>query len=132
MTQPSSKKSCHEPAVLRVDETAEYFFIEGCHILEVANSERDPELSIARARVEPGVTTHLHSLTDTTERYVILAGSGRVRVGELEQTVAVGDVVIIPAGCDQQITNTGADDLLFYAICTPRFRPENYRDLKSN
>lgn len=29
---------------------------------------------------------------------------------------------------DWWIENTGTGELVFYAICTPRFRPENYRD----
>jgi mannose-6-phosphate isomerase-like protein (cupin superfamily) len=28
----------------------------------------------------------------------------------------------------QRVTNTGEEDLVFLAICTPRFRPENYRE----
>ena len=52
----------------------EYFFIEGCYINELSNHPSDPIVSIARPRVEPGVTTKWHQLTATTERYVILAG----------------------------------------------------------
>jgi hypothetical protein len=56
----------------RIPESREYYFDEGCHILEMSNSPDDPEVSIARARVEPGVTTRLHRLTKTTERYIFL------------------------------------------------------------
>jgi mannose-6-phosphate isomerase-like protein (cupin superfamily) len=41
--------------------------------------------------------------------------------------VSAGDVVIIPPGARQRIANTGPADLRFLALCTPRFRPENYR-----
>ncbi|MFL2546617.1 MAG: cupin domain-containing protein [Candidatus Rariloculaceae bacterium] len=44
------------------------------------------------------------------------------------EAVRAGDVVLIPAGLPQCITNTGRDDLVFLALCTPRFRPENYED----
>jgi len=110
--------------------TREYFFREGCHITEWLNSETDESVSIARARVEPGVTTRLHCLVDISERYVILEGQGSVRVGDLPATnVEPGDVVIIPPNQPQQITNSGSSDLIFIAICTPRFRIEAYRDL---
>lgn len=119
------------PAVLRANESAEYFTEERCHILELSNSPGDSELSIARARIEPGVTTALHSVADIVERYVILSGSGRVEVEGLEPTdVGQYDVVIIPAGRTQRITNTTDTDLVFLALCTPRFRQGRYEHLE--
>jgi mannose-6-phosphate isomerase-like protein (cupin superfamily) len=46
------------------------------------------------------------------------------------QLVEPGDVVVIPPLCRQRIANVGKTDLVFLAICTPRFRPENYEDLE--
>jgi mannose-6-phosphate isomerase-like protein (cupin superfamily) len=116
-----------------MDPKAEFFTTEGCHINELSNSEADPEASIARARVRPGVTTRWHRLAGITERYVILSGAGRVEVGTLPaQRVAPGDVVLIPPGCRQRITGLGDEDLVFLAICTPRFRPEVYEDMDSD
>lgn len=110
---------------------AEYYFAEGCHINELSNSPDDPAVSIARARVVPGVTTHWHRLRDIAERYVILAGKGRVEVGELPpQEVTHGAVVLIPPHCWQRISNIGDEDLVFLAICSPRFRPEAYEDVE--
>ncbi len=108
-------------------QSAEYYFSEGCFITELSNTADDPELSIARARVEPGVTTKWHYLSGVTERYVILEGDGRVEVGGLgPQDVTVGDVVIIPPGEHQRICNTGTKDLIFLAICSPRFTESVY------
>ena len=113
--------------VKRHDESKEYFFKEGCYITEVSNSDQDPELSVARARLEPGKTTAWHRLSNCTERYIILSGSGMVEVGENPpQRVKSGDVVIIPAGIRQRIHNPEASDLLFLALCTPRFKTEYY------
>lgn len=110
--------------------TSEYFFREGCHITEWLNDGASEALSIARARIEPGVTTRLHRLDGITERYVILSGRGRVRAGPLPpREVLPGDVVVIEPGQPQQIANHGDDDLIFLALCTPRFRPEAYVDL---
>ena len=116
--------------VIKFDESTEYYFEEGCHIVELANTAADEAVSIARARVEPGQTTRWHALAETIERYVILAGEGRVEIGELPpRQVAHLDVVQIPAGVRQRITNTGKSDLVFLAICSPRFKREDYQKL---
>jgi mannose-6-phosphate isomerase-like protein (cupin superfamily) len=109
-------------------ETAEYFFEEGCHIVELSNSAQDPELSVARVRVEPGETTRLHRLAGVTERYVILQGEGLVEVGDIKDAkVGAGDVVIIPPDSPQRISNVSSNDLIFLALCTPRFTKECYQ-----
>ena len=103
---------------------------ERCAILECWNTRDDPYVSIARARVAPGATTELHSL-DVDERYLVIEGSGIARVGPLKaEEVGPGDVVVIPARTPQQVTNAGDDDLVFYCVCSPRFRPEGYRSLE--
>jgi mannose-6-phosphate isomerase-like protein (cupin superfamily) len=113
------------------DSADEYFTDERCHILELSNSPDDPAVSIARARVEPGVTTKQHRVAGTTERYVILAGAGRVFIDGLdEQTVTEGDVVVIPAGVAQSICNDGDQDLVFLCICNPRFEWSQYESLE--
>jgi mannose-6-phosphate isomerase-like protein (cupin superfamily) len=110
-------------------DVEEYFFAEGCFITEWSNSPDDPAVSIARARVEPGRTTRWHYLVDTVERYVVLKGTGRVEVGDRPaQQVGTGDVVIIPPGTRQRITNSGGDDLVFLAVCSPRFIAAAYVD----
>ena len=120
------------PAILPFDLSAESYTPERCHILELSNTPDDPDCSIARARVEPGVTTRWHRLSGVIERYVILEGRGRVEAGSLApQEVAPGDVVLIPPGCRQRIANTGKTNLVFLALCTPRFRPEHYQDLEA-
>ena len=107
----------------------ERFISEGCFITEWWNTPEDPAASVARARVPPGATTRWHRLEGTTERYVILVGSGRAYVGDgAPKDVGSGDVVLIPAGCRQRITNTGQGDLIFLAICTPRFIDDAYEE----
>ena len=119
-----------KPRINRIADQQEFFISEGCHIVELSNSASDPAVSIARARVEPGVTTAWHSLKGTVERYVILEGNGCVEVGELApEPVEPGDTVVIPSGCRQRITCTGQADLVFLAVCSPRFRPGAYQDL---
>jgi mannose-6-phosphate isomerase-like protein (cupin superfamily) len=117
--------------IIRADVRNEYWFPEGCHILEVSNHPDDPQVSIARARVEAGARTRWHRLEDTWERYLIVQGQGIAEIGALNPTsVSAGDIVVIPPGTRQRIRNTGAQDLVFYAICSPRFARECYRDLE--
>ena len=115
--------------ILKANEADEYYFDEGCFILELSNSPADLDLSIARARVMAGVTTKLHRLKGVVERYVILAGTAKVEVDGESQQVSAGDVVIIPSHCPQRITNIGSEDLIFLAICTPRFTKEVYENM---
>lgn len=121
-----------KPIIQHYKPDDEFYFEERCYISELSNSDNDPDVSIARARVKPGVTTRWHRLEGIVERYVILEGSGKVEVGDLAPAeLGPGDTVIIPELCPQRITNTGQDDLIFLAICSPRFRAEAYLDIEN-
>ena len=112
------------------EQGTEFWTAEKCYILESSNSADDPDVSIARARVAPGVTTRWHRVKNISERYYILAGKGVVEVGSLPpEEVSCGDVVLIPPSVRQRITNSGADDLVFLAICSPRFTEDAYEDV---
>lgn len=125
--------SCTDPSVRRPQEAEEYLTGERCYILETWNRDDDPAVSVARARLAPGVTTRLHRLDGIAERYLILAGRGQVEIGALPpEIVAPGDLVYIPAGCPQRIGNLGQADLVFLAICTPRFVPAAYDDIDTS
>jgi mannose-6-phosphate isomerase-like protein (cupin superfamily) len=110
----------------------EFYTPERCYIIELSNTPGDPDASIARARVPPGVATRWHRLKGVIERYYIVAGCGLAEVGELPpQKVNPGDVVSIPSMCRQRITNIGSEDLVFLAICTPRFTNDVYEDIEA-
>lgn len=114
-------------SISRFDPATEFHTPERCYIVEIHNSEADPDCSIARARVEPGVTTQLHNLRGTIERYIVLEGRGAVEIaGAAPTPVGPLDVIRIPAGAAQRIANTGEVDLIFLCVCTPRFQKENY------
>lgn len=103
---------------------------ERCYILELLNHDAVPQTSLARCRVEPGVTTELHRLS-VDEWYVIHAGHGRMEVGgDAPFAVAPGDSVAIAAGVSQRVMNSGSEDLVFHCICVPRFTPGCYEALE--
>jgi mannose-6-phosphate isomerase-like protein (cupin superfamily) len=114
------------------DSSEEYETDERCHIIEIANDTGDESASIARARVETGVTTAWHCLNGVSERYIIVSGAGLVEVEGIEATaVGPGDVVRIPPGKAQRIANTGDAQLIFYAVCTPPFTEQAYINLET-
>lgn len=117
--------------LLRGRNIAEFSTEERCSIVELSNDPRDPAVSIAQARVAPGVCTQWHRLEGIVERYLIVSGRGEVEVGDQDAAhVGPQDVVWIPAGVRQRIRNIGSDDLIFLAICTPRFVPSAYTRLE--
>jgi len=103
---------------------------ERCYISELINDEAWPEFSIARTRVEPGITTQLHELS-VHEIYVIESGTGLMTVGNYAPfPVGPGEIVTISQHVSQCIENTGTGDLLFLCVCTPKFSQECYTSLE--
>jgi mannose-6-phosphate isomerase-like protein (cupin superfamily) len=97
---------------------------ERCLIAENYSSN---DVSIAQARIKPGITTFAHHLDGVNEIYLITSGKGQVDVGDIKPTkVTKGDLIVIPAGVSQRISNIGKTDLVFYCICTPKFTSECY------
>lgn len=110
--------------IVRDKSLKENLTSERCFVVE---NYSDELVSVARARVKPGITTIAHHLKGATEIYLIARGRGKVKVGNLPLTeVNAGDVVVIPAGFSQRITNIGKTDLVFHCICTPRFTQDCY------
>lgn len=127
------KEKTMKEKIRSMNPSSEFYTPEFCYINELSNNADDPAISIARARVEPGVATRWHRLHGIKERYVILEGLGLVEIGDLTpQEVKHGDVVLIPPECRQRITNIGETDLVFLAICTPRFQQTAYEDIENS
>ena len=119
------------PEVKKSKTINEFETEERCYIAEIANDSGDELVSISRARVKPDVITAWHKLKGVTERYIIVAGQGRMEINDLDPIdVYEGDVVRIPAETPQRIKNTGECDLIFYAICSPRFQMSCYHGLE--
>lgn len=129
---PVETKQKMNSNLLRSDESKEFFSIERCHILELLNNhDKDKPFSIARARVEPGVTTAWHRLNGIKEYYYILEGQGFMEIGdEPGFEVKKNDVVKIEPNMAQRIKNTTDEDLIFLVICNPPFTDEDYEDFE--
>jgi mannose-6-phosphate isomerase-like protein (cupin superfamily) len=118
-----------KPRVVKADVLKEYLTPEGCFIFENWGlSGNDKNVSIARARVAPGVITKKHHLDGVQEIYLIKEGKGKVHIGKLKPVnVIEGDIVVIPEGTSQRVCNIGKTDLIFYCICTPAFTADCYQ-----
>lgn len=121
----------HPPWLVPATDQTEFYTAERCYITELLNSEQSPQLSVALARVRPGVATQLHALRGVDETYLLRNGHGIVEVNSQARQVRSGDSVVIPAGASQRISNCGDEDLEFYCFCTPRFTAQCYIDLES-
>lgn len=92
------------------------------YVTEWWNSPDDPALSVARLRIEPGVTTRAYRLRGVTERFLFLAGHGLIEIDGQNREVGPGDGVLIKSGSWRCITNMGERDLGLLSICRPRFK----------
>lgn len=78
---------------------------------------------ISRYRVAPGKSVSMHVHTGKAEHWVIVAGTGRVRVGAETYEVGVGDVVHTPPTVPHGLTATGTEPLVFLNIVQPTGEP---------
>ena len=114
------------PKIIKANTLNPYLTPEHCYIAE---NYSDKDVSIAVATVKPGITTKAHHLKGIQEIYIITSGEGKVVFTGSDPTIVnVGDVIVIPIGASQKITNTGKTDLVFYCVCTPRFTEACYFD----
>jgi mannose-6-phosphate isomerase-like protein (cupin superfamily) len=77
--------------------------------------------SLAEARIASGGRTTPHFHPQTEEIYYILAGRGRMRIGDELHDVGPGDAIAIPPGAVHQIANTGGEELKFLCCCAPGY-----------
>jgi len=100
---------------------------DDCTLRELLHPDRDGgdlPYSIAVAQLAVGARSRRHRLNQT-EVYYLLDGSGIVHVGGEARPVYAGDTIVIPAGAEQWIENSGANTLRFVAIVSPPWRAED-------
>ena len=107
----------------------EFWTGERLYITEIINHAACPDVSLALGRIEPGVTTQIHSL-DVAETYCVKSGEGVIEIDGQSLALRPGDSITIAPGQAQRITNRGADDVLVYLVCRPRFTPDSYHNLE--
>ena len=69
-----------------------------------------------RGRLAPGSTIGLHTHETSMEVIFILSGQGKSICDGKEEILSAGDCHYCPKGSAHCLINTGAEDLLFYAV----------------
>jgi uncharacterized cupin superfamily protein len=71
-------------------------------------------------RLRPGQASTLHRHVEQTELYVVLEGSGRIRVDGDLHTLAPLSALLVEADGVRQVFNDTAADVLWLVVGTPR------------
>jgi mannose-6-phosphate isomerase-like protein (cupin superfamily) len=96
-------------------------------ILLQAGDRSDAALAVTWVDVQPGAEQHLHS-HDPQQVYVVITGTGRMRVGEATRDVSGGDLVFVPSRALHGIVNTGTGTLTYVSSATPTFNITDFYD----
>ena len=73
-------------------------------------------LQLALVKVKKGSLTPKHTHKDEEQAYIILKGSGVVRLNDEEKEVGERMIVYIPRGTEHEIKNTGKDELTYIYV----------------
>lgn len=68
---------------------------------------------------EPGQEHRAHAHEGQDKLYLVLEGTGEVRVGEERAEVTAGDMALAPAGVLHSMKNTGQGRLVVLAVLAP-------------
>jgi mannose-6-phosphate isomerase-like protein (cupin superfamily) len=77
--------------------------------------------SLAEAVVAPGAITRLHRHHQSEELYHIIAGRGRMTLGDVLFYVKPGDTICIPPGTPHCIENISVEALRLLCCCAPAY-----------
>jgi mannose-6-phosphate isomerase-like protein (cupin superfamily) len=81
-------------------------------------------LSVTWVRGEPGSQQGLHVHEENEQIYVVVRGRGLMIVDGEERPIEAGGAVLIPAGSEHAIRNTGDELLEYVSATTPPFAAE--------
>lgn len=68
---------------------------------------------------EPGQEHAAHAHAGQDKLYLVLEGSGEVRIGEQTELLTAGDAAFAPAGMIHSIRNPGSARLVVMAVLSP-------------
>jgi mannose-6-phosphate isomerase-like protein (cupin superfamily) len=101
--------------------------LDGSTIRELAGRVALPSRnqSLAEATVPVGGATAAHFHREAEELYFFTGGRGRLRIGDEERDVEVGDCAVIPPGAEHKLFNTGDEPLVLLCCCAPAYADED-------
>jgi mannose-6-phosphate isomerase-like protein (cupin superfamily) len=100
---------------------------DGSTIRELAGPAWSPvrNQSLAEAKLPPGGETAEHYHPRAEEIYYFVSGAGRMRLGESEDSVGVGDCVVIRPGVAHKLWNPGPEPLVLLCCCAPAYSDDD-------
>ena len=88
-------------------------------ILHPKNEGIELSFSLAHAQILPGARSEPHVLTKSSETYYILSGTGTGHIDGTAYDLAKDDLLLVPAGAEQWVQNTGSEPLVFLCVVSP-------------
>ena len=79
------------------------------------------KLSITWVEGAAGSEQEAHSHAGREQAYVIVRGSGLMRVGDEQGEVQAGTVILVPPGTQHSIRNLGPEPLVYVSATSPPF-----------
>jgi mannose-6-phosphate isomerase-like protein (cupin superfamily) len=106
-----------------LDELESFITRDGSSIRELAGPSWTParNQSLAEATLPAGGETAEHYHPRAEELYYFVSGVGRMRLGESESPIRVGDCVVIPPGTAHKLWNPGPFPLVLLCCCAPAY-----------
>jgi mannose-6-phosphate isomerase-like protein (cupin superfamily) len=89
------------------------------HFLLDAGDLGSRNLTVTWVDVPPGGEQRAHWHPDSEQVYVIVRGSGRMRVAGDSEPVTEGDLVFIPPGAEHGIVNDTSEPLVYISAASP-------------
>lgn len=129
LNQETVSTTSSAPMVVAVEQLKTIQASPGLDLAEVvgrvaaAHSER---CSVAYFSLAAGARTSTSLNKEAEEYFLVTDGTGTVRVGAREMTVAPGSLVVIPPRAEHSLQAGSSGSLRFYAISAPAFSPEDY------
>jgi mannose-6-phosphate isomerase-like protein (cupin superfamily) len=111
----------------RLADTPAYITLDGSSIRELMHPgvHGNAMQSLAEASVPVAGATAPHRHRVSEELYFILAGRGRMRLGDAEFIIEPGDTILIPPGTVHCLHNIGDETLRLLCCCAPAYRHED-------
>lgn len=85
------------------------------------------QCSLAEETLPPGKTVVRHHHEVIEEIYLIIKGTGCMKVGEEERDVHAGDAIYIPKLTPHELKNTGSEPMRIMLVCGPAYFHEDHK-----
>jgi mannose-6-phosphate isomerase-like protein (cupin superfamily) len=89
------------------------------HFLMDAGDLGARNLSVTWVDVPSGAEQRSHSHEESEQVYIVVKGSGKMRVAGDEEQVGEGDLIFIPPSTEHCIVNDGPDPLVYITAASP-------------